>query len=332
MTADSRYDVVGIGNAIVDVIAKADDDFLVARGLHKGSMTLVDEAASAALYDAMGPAAIVSGGSAANTMAAIASLGGRAAFIGKVRDDDAGRAFRHDIQAAGVAFTTRAAVDGAATARCLIVVTPDGERTMSTYLGACVALGPEDVEDELVAASRILYFEGYLWDPPRAKEAFRKAAAAARRSGGRTALTLSDSFCVDRYRDEFLELIRSGLVDILFANESELHALYQTADFDTAIGALRDEKALSFVTRSAAGCVVVENGGTQPVPAASIERLVDTTGAGDLFAAGVLYGLSHGMPTKRCAQIGALAAAEIIQHYGARPEVSLAELVAQSGV
>jgi len=330
MTTGATYDVVGIGNAIVDVIARADDDFLLAHSLHKGGMTLIDETKSSALYEAMGSATIMSGGSAANTMVGVASLGGQAAFIGKVRNDDAGHAFRHDIQAAGVHFPTSSATDGASTARCLVLVTPDGERTMSTYLGACIDLGPEDVDARLVADAQILYFEGYLWDPPHAKEAFRKGAAAARGAGRRTALTLSDSFCVDRYRDEFLDLIRTGLVDILFANESELHALYQTADFDTAISELARERTLAFVTRSAAGCAIVDHGSIQAVPAASIDRLIDTTGAGDLFAAGALFGLARGLPLSRCAGIGALAAAEIIQHYGARPEVSLADLVAQA--
>ncbi len=330
MTAAAKYDVVGMGNAIVDVIARSEDDFLVAHGLHKGGMALIDEAKSTSLYEAMGSATIMSGGSAANTMVGVASLGGKAAFIGKVRDDEPGHAFRHDIGAAGVHFPTAPANQGASTARCLVLVTADGERTMSTYLGACVGLGPEDVEDKLIAEAQILYFEGYLWDPPRAKEAFRKGAAAARKAGRRTALTLSDSFCVDRYRDEFLELIRNGLVDILFANESELHALYQTADFDTAVRALAGEKTLGFVTRSAEGCAIVNGGAVDYAPAAPIARLVDTTGAGDLFAAGVLFGLARGLPFGRCAAIGALSAAEVIQHYGARPEVSLAELLAQA--
>lgn len=330
MTAEATYDVVGIGNAIVDVIARAEDDFLIGHGLHKGGMTLIDETKSSALYEAMGSATIVSGGSAANTMAGVASLGGRAAFIGKVRDDDAGRAFRHDIQAAGVHFPTQPATEGATTARCLVLVTPDGERTMSTYLGACVALGPEDVDQDLIAKARIFYFEGYLWDPPRAKEAFRLAAKAARAAGRKIALTLSDSFCVDRYRDEFLDLLRSGLVDILFANDSELHALYQTADFDTATRALSREKTLAFVTRSAEGCMIVNHGAVQTAPAASIDKLVDTTGAGDLFAAGVLFGLARDLPLKRCAAIGAIAAAEVIQHYGARPETALSDLIAQT--
>ena len=217
MATGAKFDVVGIGNAIVDVIARGEDDFLVAHGLHKGGMALIDEAKSSALYEAMGSATIMSGGSAANTMVGVASLGGKAAFVGKVRDDEPGHAFRHDISAAGVHFPTAPATEGASTARCLVLVTPDGERTMSTYLGACVALGPEDVDESLIEESQILYFEGYLWDPPRAKEAFRKGAAAARKAGRRTALTLSDSFCVDRYRDEFLDLIRNGLVDILFA-------------------------------------------------------------------------------------------------------------------
>jgi len=330
MTASATYDVVGIGNAIVDVIARTEDDFLIAHGLHKGGMALIDEGKSSALYESMGAATIMSGGSAANSMVGIASLGGRAAFIGKVRDDEPGHAFRHDIQAAGVYFPTAPATSGASTARCLVLVTPDGERTMSTYLGACVGLGPEDVDEALIVDANILYFEGYLWDPPRAKDAFRKGAAAARRAGRKTALTLSDSFCVDRYRDEFLDLMRSGLVDILFANESELHALYQTADFDTAIGALSRENTLAFVTRSAAGCAIVQNGVMQTAPAAPIDKLVDTTGAGDLFAAGALFGIARGLPLQTCAAIGALAAAEVIQHYGARPEVSLADLLAQA--
>lgn len=330
MTVRFEYDVVGIGNAIVDVIAKADDDFLVTHDLRKGGMTLIDEAASLRLYETMGSATIASGGSAANTMVGVASLGGKAAFFGKVRDDDAGHAFRHDIQAEGVFFPTPAATGGAATARCLIVVTPDGERTMSTYLGACIALGPADVDEHVVERAGIVYFEGYLWDPPHAKEAFRKAAGISHSVGGRTALTLSDAFCVDRYRDEFLTLIRTGLVDIVFANESELHALYQTGDFETAIEALRRENILAFVTRSEAGCVIVDRGVVQSVPAAPIERLVDTTGAGDLFAAGALFGLARQMPLTRCAQIGALAAAEVIQHFGARPEISLSDLIRQA--
>lgn len=330
MSERKKYDVVGIGNAIVDILARADDDFLAAHRLNKGSMALIDEQTTDALYAAMGPTTIVSGGSAANTMVGVASLGGRAAFVGKVRDDEAGKAFTHDIRAAGVAFDSAHATAGAATARCLVLVTPDGERTMQTYLGACVALGPEDVEATLVESAAILYFEGYLWDPPQAKVAFRKAAEIMRRSGGRIALTLSDSFCVDRYRDEFLGLARDGAIDILFANESELHALYQTADFETALAEIRKEHVLAFITRSENGCVIVAGAETHVTPAAPIERLIDTTGAGDLFAAGVLFGLARGLSPQESARIGTIAAAEAIQHYGARPETSLADLVAQS--
>lgn len=328
--APKKYDVVAIGNAIVDILARAEDDFLAAHRLHKGTMSLVDESTADALYASMGPSTIISGGSAANTVVGVASLGGATAFIGKVRDDEAGKAFAHDIRAAGVDFITAAATEGPATARCLVLVTPDGERTMNTYLGACVELAPEDVDETMIANAAVFYFEGYLWDPPMAKAAFRKAAKAARGAGSRIALTLSDSFCVDRYRDEFLSLIRNGSVDILFANESEMHALYQTADFETALAALRQENVLAFVTRSENGCVIVEGGRADTVPAAPIERLVDTTGAGDLFAAGVLFGLARGMTHQAAARIGALSAAEAIQHYGARPQTSLAELVAQT--
>ncbi|MDE2361670.1 MAG: adenosine kinase [Hyphomicrobiales bacterium] len=332
MTRSPKFDVVGIGNAIVDVIARAEDDFLVANGIRKGGMTLIDEQAAARLYQSMGSATVASGGSAANTMVGLASLGGRAAFIGKVRNDEPGSAFRHDIGAVGVHFPTPAATSGAPTARCLVLVTPDGERTMSTYLGACVELGPLDIDAALIADAHIVYLEGYLWDPPQAKEAFRQASQAAHAAGARVALTLSDSFCVDRYRDEFLELIRTGVIDIVFANESELHALYQTSDFETAVNALRKERLLSFVTRSAEGCLVVDHGASIAVPSAPIEQLIDTTGAGDLFAAGALFGLARGKSLEQCAAIGALAAAEVIQHIGARPARSLADLLAQSAI
>jgi sugar/nucleoside kinase (ribokinase family) len=332
MKTNARYDVVGIGNAIVDVIAQAEDDLLMRLGLHKGGMTLIDESKSAQIYDQMGPATISSGGSAANTMVGMASLGGKAAFVGKVRDDESGHSFKHDIEKAGVSFSTGPNAGQAPTAHCLVLVTPDGERTMSTFLGACVELGPEDIDEKIIADSRIVYFEGYLWDPPRAKDAFRKAVRIAHDSEVRVALTLSDAFCVDRYRDEFIELIRTGAIDILFANESELHALYQTADFDTAVGELKKERLLGFVTRSEKGCVIVDHGKVESAPAASIERLVDTTGAGDLFAAGVLFGLAQDLPNVRCAAFGALAAAEVIQHIGARPQVKLSDLVAQAGV
>jgi adenosine kinase len=330
MTAP-RYDLLGVGNAIVDVITQADDKFLVDHGMPKGSMTLIDEARAKAIYDAMGPTTESSGGSAANTIVGAASLGARACFIGKVKDDSLGRVFAHDIRATGVAFDTRAALDGPSTARCYIVVTPDGERTMNTYLGAAQNLSPADIDDQAVAAAAITYLEGYLWDPPQAKDAFVKAADIAHKAGRKVALTLSDAFCVDRYRDEFLRLMRGKTVDILFANERELHSLYQTADFDTALEALRGDIALGVVTRSEKGCVVVEGGTTERVAAAPIERMVDATGAGDLFAAGFLVGHSRGKDLRTAAALGALAAAEVIQHVGARPETPLKALAESSG-
>ena len=327
-----RYDVVGIGNAIVDVIARAEDDFLVRHGMHKGTMALIDEPRAQAIYDAMGPAAEISGGSAANTIAGAASLGARAAFVGKVKDDELGRAFAHDIRAAGVAFDTPFAKDGPSTARCYIMVTPDGERTMNTFLGAAQNLTPGDIAGDLIASAAVTYLEGYLWDPPQAKDAFRKAAKIAHAAKRKVALTLSDAFCVDRYRAEFLDLIRGGTVDILFANERELHSLYATADFDTAVAALRKDAPLAAVTRSEKGCVVVTRDGTEAVPAAPIERVVDATGAGDLFAAGFLVGHSRGLDNRTAARLGALAAAEVIQHLGARPQTPLQALAAADGI
>ncbi len=328
----SRTDVLGLGNAIVDVLARTDDAFLVAHGLAKGSMRLIEEAEAERLYAAMGPATIISGGSAANTIVGIASLGGSAAFVGKVKSDEVGRLFTHDIRAAGVSFDGTPAADGAATARSFILVTPDGERTMNTYLGACRDLGPADVDPEAVRAAEIVYMEGYLWDPPAAKDAFRKAVEIAHAAGRRVALTLSDSFCVDRYRDEFLGLLRDGSVDVLFANEHELKSLYATADFDAALAALKLENVLAAVTRSEKGSVVVTRESTRAVGAHPIEKLVDTTGAGDLFAAGFLFGLARGAEHDACARLGAMAAAEVIQHMGARPEVSLKDLAAESGL
>lgn len=327
-----RYDVLGIGNAIVDVIAHADDDFLVGQGMHKGGMALIDEPRAQAIYDAMGPAVESSGGSAANTIVGCASFGARAAFIGKVKDDSLGHAFAHDIRAAGVAFDTASASEGPSTARCYILVTPDGERTMNTFLGAAQDLHPNDIDTDAIAASSIVYLEGYLWDPPKAKEAFIKAAKIAHDAGRKVALTLSDSFCVDRYRDEFLALMRNRTVDILFANEHELHALYQTSDFDTAVAALRGDVRLAAVTRSAKGCVVVEGGRIDAIPASPIDKVVDATGAGDLFAAGFLVGHAHGRDNVTAARLGALAAAEVIQHVGARPETSLKTLAGQNGL
>ena len=328
----ARYDVLGIGNAIVDVLARAEDDFLVRHGMRKGAMTLIDEARATGIYDAMGPAVEISGGSAANTIVGCASLGGRAAFVGKVKDDELGRVFAHDIRAAGVAFDTPPASEGPSTARCYVLVTADGERTMNTYLGAAQDLHPQDIDADAVAGAAITYLEGYLWDPKHAKDAFLKAAAAAHEAKRLVALTLSDAFCVDRWRDEFLGLMRAGTVDLLFANEAELRSLYQTADFDSALAALRREARLAVVTRSEKGCVVVSRDQVLAVPACRVEHVVDTTGAGDLFAAGFLFGLAQGATHERAASLGALAAAEVIQHLGARPQASLKALAQERGL
>lgn len=331
MTAP-RYDVLGIGNAIVDVIARAEDDFLVAQGMHKGTMALIDEARAQTIYAAMGPAVESSGGSAANTIVGVASFGAKAAFVGKVKNDDLGRIFTHDIRAANVAFDTSPASGGPSTARCYIMVTPDGERTMNTYLGAAQDLKPDDIDEAQVANAAVTYLEGYLWDPPKAKEAFIKAAEIAHKAGRRVALTLSDAFCVDRYRGEFLDLIRKGTVDIVFANERELLSLYESADFDSAVKALRAEAKLAVVTRSEKGCVVVSREAVEAVAAEPVKQVADVTGAGDLFAAGFLVGLSRGKDHRTSARLGALAAAEVIQHIGARPAMSLKVRAAESGL
>jgi sugar/nucleoside kinase (ribokinase family) len=328
----TKYDVLGIGNAIVDVIARTEEDFLLKQGMNKGTMALIDEPRAQAIYDAMGPAIETSGGSAANTIVGLASLGSRSAFIGKVKDDALGQAFTHDIRAAGVAFTTPPAAAGPSTARCYVLVTPDGERTMNTYLGAAQDLHPADIDADLVAASAILYLEGYLWDPKNAKDAFLKAAAIAHEAKRSVALTLSDAFCVDRWRAEFLQLMRSHTVDLIFANEGELHSLYQTADFDSAVNALRADVTTAVVTRSEKGCLVIGPDGIEAVPAFPVERVVDTTGAGDLFAAGFLSGVARGADDRTCGRLGALAAAEVIQHLGARPERSLRDLARENGL
>jgi sugar/nucleoside kinase (ribokinase family) len=330
--ATTRFDVLGIGNAIVDVLARTEDDFLIKQAMQKGGMALIDEARASDIYDAMGPAVEISGGSAANTIVGVASLGGRAAFVGKVKDDELGRVFAHDIRAAGVTFQTPPASDGPSTARCYVLVTPDGERTMNTFLGAAQDLHPNDIDEEAIASAGITYLEGYLWDPPHAKEAFLKAAKIAHAAGRDVALTLSDAFCVDRYRGEFLELIRSRTVDLVFANERELHSLYETADFDSAVTMLRNDTKLAVITRSEKGCLVVTRAQTDAVPAAPVSRVVDATGAGDLFAAGFLVGLSRGADNRTCARLGAMAAAEVIQHIGARPETSLKALAAENGL
>ena len=324
-------DVTGIGNAIVDVLAQARDEQLSALGLPKGGMTLIDAQQADRLYGAMAPAIEVSGGSVANSMAGVASLGGRAGYIGKVKADQLGAVFTHDIRSAGVDFTTVGATNCAPTARCLILVTPDGQRTMSTYLGACVELGPEDIDEALIARSKVTYLEGYLWDPPRAKEAMLKAANLAHKHGGRVALSLSDSFCVGRHRAEFNRLIEDH-VDILFANEDEIASLTETSDFESAVGALRGRCEVAVLTRGAQGALVLANDERFVVSAEPVERVVDTTGAGDLFAAGFLYGFTNGYGPGDAARIGSICAAEIISHVGARPATSLAELIRERGV
>ena len=323
-------EVVGIGNAIVDVLTHADDALLEREGLTKGSMRLIDAAEADALYARLGPGVEISGGSAANTMAGLASLGGRGAFIGKVRDDQLGQVFRHDMRAVGVSFDSRMATDGPATARSLIVVTPDAQRTMNTYLGACVELGPEDIDPELVGGARITYLEGYLWDPPRAQAALVKAAEVAHEAGGKVALTLSDPYCVDRHRDSFEELVAHH-VDILFANQEELMSLYQSADFDAALHAVRGVCEIAVLTRSERGSIVLHGNDVHIVDAEPVAQVVDTTGAGDQYAAGFLYGLIRDYDLYSCGRIASIAAAEVIGHVGARPLTSLAALV-ESGL
>lgn len=330
--ADVKYDVLGIGNALFDVLVRTDEAFLARHGMTKGSMSLIDEARAAAIYKDMGPATEVSGGSAANTIVGIGSLGARAAYVGKVKDDQIGKLYIHDIRAAGVAFNTPAAQDGPATGCSYILVTDDGERTMNTYLGAARDLSPADIDPAEIAGAAIVYLEGYLWDPRNAKDAFVKAAKIAHDARRKVALTLSDSFCVDRYRDEFLSLMRNGTVDIVFANESELHSLYMTSDFDTALKQLRNDVDLGVVTRSEKGCIVVSVEDAVAAPAFPVDKVVDTTGAGDLFAAGFLYGLARNLAYKQCGELAALAAAEVIQHIGARPMASLKELAQQRGL
>lgn len=325
------YDVLGIGNAIVDVLAHADDGFLEAHKIRKGGMTLIDAGRAETLYGAMGPAVEVSGGSVANTMAGIASLGGKAAYIGKVRDDQLGAVFSHDIKSAGVDFATPASRAGAATARCLIVVTPDAQRSMSTYLGACVELAPEDVTAEQVEAAAVTFLEGYLFDPPLlAAEAFYKAANLAHRAGRQVALTLSDPLCVERHRDGFRYLITHE-VDVLLANEAEIKSLYQEATFDGALQRVRRDCQVAALTRSEKGSVIVSGEDVHVIDPVPVNP-VDSTGAGDLYAAGLLYGYVRGFPLADCGRLGSLAAAEVIGHYGARPETSLRELAQKNGL
>lgn len=329
--AEIKYDVVGIGNAIVDIIGRCDDAFLATHACLKGAMRLVDEQTVDKLYDAMGPGIEISGGSAANTIVGVASFGGAGAFIGKVAKDQFGQVFAHDIHAAGVAFDTPAATAGAPTARSLILVTPDGERTMNTYLGISPELAGNEISAEMIQAARAIYLEGYLFDRLEAKAAFRKAADIATKAGRQVALTLSDPFCVDRHRSEFRELIRTR-IDVLFANESELLSLYQTKSFEDASRQIKDDTKLAVITRSAKGSLILSGDRAISVRAEPVARVADTTGAGDLYAAGFLYGLTHDRDLETCGRLGSLAAAEIISHVGARPQTSLAALAAERGL
>lgn len=332
MTETARYDVLGVGNAIVDVIASVDEDFLVREGVAKGAMTLIDEARAEALYATMPAAREVSGGSAANTVAGVASLGGQAAYLGKTANDQLGEVFAHDIRAVGVNFETPPLENGPATARCLILVTPDAQRSMNTFLGASALFTESDIDADKIAASRIVYLEGYLFDREEAKQAYVAASAAAQTAGRRVALTLSDGFCVERHRESFKHLIEHH-VDILFANETELMSLWRTQDFDAAVKATRAICRTAFLTRSEKGSLAVTAEETIDIAIVAPDpALVDTTGAGDLYAAGALFGLARGLPLGECGHLGALAASEAISHYGARPERNLRDLALEAGL
>ncbi|MGI8709783.1 MAG: adenosine kinase [Acidimicrobiales bacterium] len=326
-SSDTRFDVLGIGNALVDVLGTEGDDFIDRLGLVKGSMALIDTDRAEELYAAMGAKTEVSGGSAANTLAGVASFGGRAAYIGRIRDDDLGTAFSHDLNALGVHFSAERAGNGDPTGRCLIVVTPDGERTMSTYLGASATLRADHLDLDLIRSAEVTFLEGYLFDREPAKEAFRAAAAAAHDAGRKVALTVSDGFCVDRHREDFVDLVSTG-VDILFANEDEITRLYELDTFDEGIDAVRGVCEIAAVTRGAKGSVIATASELVPVEAQPVPRLVDTTGAGDLYAAGFLFGLTSGRPLAECGRLGSVAASAVLGHIGPRPGASLAQLVA----
>ncbi|ROT96862.1 adenosine kinase [Altererythrobacter sp. FM1] len=328
-TTEPRYDVIAIGNAIVDVMAPCSEDLIEELNLNKGGMTLVDAEGAERLYQAMGPAREISGGSAANTLAGLSALGAQCAFIGQVADDQLGAVFAHDIRAVGIDFDTPARTGEPSTARCLIFVTPDAQRTMNTFLGASQFLPPESLDDEAVAAASVLYLEGYLWDPEEPRAAMRRAIEAARAAGRKVAFTLSEVFVIERHGDDFRALIEDGMIDILFANHHELEALTGTDDFEAGIAALDGKVPTLVVTRSADGAVAISNGVRAEVAAEPIDAVVDTTGAGDLFAAGFLYGHVNGEPLETCLRRGAIAAAEIISHYGARPETDLVRLMAE---
>ncbi len=325
MSPANELDILGIGNAIVDVLARAEDAFLDRHGMVKGSMRLIDAAEAERIYAAMGPGVESSGGSAANTCAAAAALGARVGFLGKVAADQLGTVFRHDITAAGVHFPTPPLTGGAPTARCLILVTPDGQRTMNTYLGACVAFGEEDLDVAALRSARITYLEGYLFDPPAAQAAFRAASAAAHAAGRKVAITLSDPFCVARHREAFLAFVREE-ADILFANEAEICALYEVERFEHAAALVRGDVDLAVLTRGPQGSVIVAGDATHEVPAMPV-RVVDTTGAGDAYAAGFLAALAQGRALPECGRWGSVAAAEAISHFGARPQTDLKALV-----
>jgi sugar/nucleoside kinase (ribokinase family) len=323
--AEKTYDVVGIGNAIVDIIARCDEGFLTKHDLDKGFMRLIDADQAASLYEAMGPAIERSGGSVANSIAGLASFGAKCGFIGRVAADQFGGIFRHDIRSLGIGYTTEPAGDGAPTARCLVLVTPDGERTMNTFLGASVDFTPADMDAGMIGAAKIVYLEGYLFDKDAAKAAFREAAKLAKAAGAKVALTLSDPFCVDRHRADFRKLVAED-ADIVFANEKEITTLYEVNSFDEAAGAALQDCEMAVLTRSEAGSVIVGEGETVEVAAHPVAKVVDATGAGDLYAAGFLYGLTLGLPVAACGRLGSLAAAEVISHIGARPETSLRTL------
>jgi sugar/nucleoside kinase (ribokinase family) len=329
--AAASLDVVGIGNAMVDVLAQASDAFLTEHGLIKGTTALIDAAQAETLYAHMGSGIEMSGGSVANSIAAVASLGGRGAYIGKVRDDQLGQVFAHDLRSIGVRYETPLTGDGPATARCLILVTPDAQRTMNTILGACIDLSEADIDADLVAAAQVTYLEGYLFDPPSAKAAFRRAAEIAHAAGRKVSLSLSDPFCVSRHRADFQELV-SRYIDILFANEIEICSLYETATFDEAARAVAGHCDIAVLTRSERGSLIVTPTETVSVPAAPVSQVVDTTGAGDLYAGGFLFGLTAGRDLRTCGSLGSLCAAEIISHFGARPETSLKALAKQAGL
>jgi sugar/nucleoside kinase (ribokinase family) len=327
-----RYDVAGIGNAIVDVIHPASDGFLLEHNIAKGVMTLIDEFRAEQLVAALREGRTSSGGSAANTMAGLASFGGRGYFVGKVKNDRLGQSFSEDLRAIGVDFDTAMGLSGPSTACCIIAVTPDGQRSMNTYLGACRELTPADIDTASIADAGILYIEGYLWDAEESKAAIRKAIAAAKQAGAKVAFTLSDPFCVGRFRSEFLQLMQ-GDVDILFANEDEIKALYEVDAFDDALQRARAWHGLAAMTRSAKGCVIASpSGEVHVLEAEKISQVIDTTGAGDQFAAGFLFGHARGRNLRDCGRLGAIAAAEIISHYGARPEQSLSVLAAKAGI